>query len=170
MIAAQPTEGHVTGTVCSNPACDAVIDEAGAAFCPYCGARRVGGRDGADPLVGRSIMAGRYRVLFVEYDGDTDRIYRAEQILRGSVRTVAIKTLRSDFARDPQLIARFQREAQIVIGLEHPNTIRYIEFGELDEFDRTLFVAMEFVGAERLVDVLARGTLDVARAEVILVQ
>lgn len=44
-------------------------------------------------------------------------------------RPVAIKVLLAAHVRDPALRRRFIQECEIVVGLEHPNTIKFFEFG-----------------------------------------
>ena len=45
-------------------------------------------------------------------------------------RTVAIKILRSDLARDPAFLSRFRREAQSAAGLNHPAIVAVYDSGE----------------------------------------
>jgi serine/threonine-protein kinase len=45
-------------------------------------------------------------------------------------RSVAIKVLRADLAAEEQFRKRFMREAEIVSGLEHPNIVRVLDFGD----------------------------------------
>src|SRR5438105_1770539 len=68
-------------------------------------------------------------------------------------RDVAIKILPEGFADDPERVARFQREAQLLAALSHPNIAAI--YG-LDESGTTPFLAMELVDGESLAERLAR--------------
>jgi serine/threonine-protein kinase len=73
-----------------------------------------------------------------------------------SVRKVAVKTLLSQFAKDPQTVARFMREVGTVSELEHPNTIKVYDFGQI-EGSGDLYIAMELLQGTSLDDVVNRG-------------
>ena len=163
----------MSAITCPNTACGVQLQEGqDLRHCPRCGAflpiqQPV---NVADPLVGQPILSGKYRILKVIGEGGMGKVYLAEQKLGNATRKVAIKTLQPDLAQDPQIIARFHRETQTVIELEHPNTIKFYDFGELEDHGKKLFVVMEFIQGESLAHVLARGPIDLARAERIMSQ
>ncbi|MCW2912429.1 MAG: hypothetical protein JWN52_497 [Actinomycetia bacterium] len=100
--------------------------------------RLLGGRYELDGVIGRGGMAEVYRAR----DQRLDRI-------------VAIKTLRSDLARDPTFQARFRREAQSAASLNHPSVVAVYDTGE-DTIGDTLipYIVMEFVEGSTLRDLL----------------
>lgn len=80
-------------------------------------------------------------------------VYRARDLRLD--RVVAIKTLRSDLARDPTFQARFRREAQSAASLNHPSVIAVYDTGE-DMLDNNPvpYIVMEYVEGRTLRDVL----------------
>jgi beta-lactam-binding protein with PASTA domain/predicted Ser/Thr protein kinase len=80
-------------------------------------------------------------------------VYRARDLRLD--RVVAIKTLRSDLARDPTFQARFRREAQSAASLNHPSVIAVYDTGE-DTMDHNPvpYIVMEYVEGRTLRDVL----------------
>jgi tRNA A-37 threonylcarbamoyl transferase component Bud32 len=140
----------------------------GARFCAKCGALQPTEHKGPDPLVGQ-LIGGRYRVTGVLGEGGMGKVYVGEQQMGSTVRKVAIKTLHSHLSKDPSVLARFHRECGTVAQLEHPNTIKFYDFGATP--DGTLYIAMEFVDGKPLSDVIAReGALDPERVVKILRQ
>src|SRR5262245_54297910 len=71
-------------------------------------------------------------------------------------RDVALKLLPDHFADDPERLARFQREAQVLASLNHPNIAQI--YG-LEESDNTRCIVMELVEGETLQDRLKRGPI-----------
>ncbi len=86
-------------------------------------------------------------------------VYRAEQVFMK--RQVALKVLRSEWARDAEMAARFQREAELASRLDHPNVVRVFDFGRTAEGQ--LYLAMELV-VGRPLEALLSGPLPVAEA------
>jgi hypothetical protein len=80
-------------------------------------------------------------------------VYRARDLRLD--RVVAIKTLRSDLARDPTFQARFRREAQSAASLNHPSVIAVYDTGEdMLDHNPVPYIVMEYVEGRTLRDVL----------------
>jgi len=78
--------------------------------------------------VGQSL--GQYRIIRPLGRGGMGEVYEAEhQVLR---RSYALKLLPHDFATQSCALERFQREAQVMANLEHPNILKVDDFGETD--------------------------------------
>ncbi|MEM9193961.1 MAG: protein kinase [Myxococcota bacterium] len=139
-----------------------------ARFCLQCGAMmEQEAPEGSDPLVGQ-IFQNRYRIKNVIGEGGMGKVYLAEQRMGTKTRDVAVKTLHPELSGDPQLVARFYRECETVIDLSHANTIKFFDFGELD--DKTLYIVMEYIEGESLAHALQRGAMPPERVDKILVQ
>jgi Tol biopolymer transport system component/predicted Ser/Thr protein kinase len=102
---------------------------------------------------------GVYEVLETLGAGGMGQVFRARDTTLG--RDVAIKILPEDFTHDPERVARFRREAQILASLNHPN-IGAI-YG-LDETSSTQFLVLELVDGESLAARLERGPLGLNEA------
>src|SRR5881628_2716476 len=76
-------------------------------------------------------------------------------------REVALKLLPDHFADDPERIARFQREAQVLASLNHPNIAQI--YG-LEESGNTRCIVMELVEGETLQERLKRGPIPIDEA------
>src|SRR5512142_1530143 len=114
----------------------------------------------SDPLVGK-VLADRCAILERIGEGGTGVVYKAKQL---SVdRVIAIKVLGAHVSTDPSWVKRFHNEARAASRLDHPNTVRLIDFGQTKE--GLLFIAMEFLHGKSLRDVLEKeGKLPIPRA------
>lgn len=138
---------------------------AGARFCLKCGSSL---ESHEDALIG-TMVHDRYRVGRMIGEGGMGRVYRATQQMGTATRTVAIKVLHAEHSADPTLRRRFDRECEVVIGLSHPNTIRFHDFGALD--DGRLFIVMEHIEGPSLGDVLRQeGPMEANRVETLVQQ
>jgi serine/threonine protein kinase len=103
-------------------------------------------------LVGREV--GPYRIVSPLGAGGMGEVYRAHDSKLG--RDVAIKTLPAEFARNPERLARFRREARTLASLNHPNIAAIYGVEESGDVD---CLVLELVEGETL-----RGPLSLERA------
>jgi len=99
---------------------------------------------------------GGYDVVGALGAGGMGEVYRARDRKLG--REVALKVLPDDVSADPDRLARFEREARTVAGLNHPSIVTLYSF-ETEE--NTTFLTMELVEGESLERHLAAGALPV---------
>ncbi|NYI05378.1 Stk1 family PASTA domain-containing Ser/Thr kinase [Allostreptomyces psammosilenae] len=101
-------------------------------------------------------LGGRYELGSVLGRGGMAEVYLGHDIRLG--RTVAVKTLRADLARDPSFQARFRREAQSAASLNHPAIVAVYDTGE-DYVDGVSipYIVMEYVDGSTLRELLHSG-------------
>ena len=100
-----------------------------------------------------------YRLTAKLGEGGMGEVYRATDTKLG--REVAIKVLPASFSRDPQSLARFEREAKALAALNHPHIAGIHGF---DADQGTHFLVLELVEGETLGERLRRGPLPVKEA------
>jgi serine/threonine-protein kinase len=104
------------------------------------------------------LLGGRYQVGELIGRGGMAEVHAGHDTRLG--RTVAIKMLRSDLARDPSFLARFRREAQSAAGLNHPAIVAVYDSGEDEETESgggkvaLPYIVMEYVEGRTLREVL----------------
>ncbi|MFN8547186.1 MAG: protein kinase [Candidatus Eisenbacteria bacterium] len=110
-------------------------------------------------LLGVGSRLGPYEIVAPLGLGGMGEVYRARDTRL--LREVAIKGLTSAFSGDPERLARFEREAQLLAALNHPN-IGGI-FG-LEEKEGTPYLVLELIEGESLAARLAEGALPLREA------
>src|SRR5688572_17756924 len=137
-------------------------------FCPRCGSRyeheRFCPEDGApteplpdagphkDALIG-TLVDGRYRIDAQIGEGGMGVVYRALHIALN--KTLALKVLRGEMAKDAEVVQRFIQEAQAATSIGHENIIDINDFGRLP--DGTVYFVMEYLNGLPLNDLIKRG-------------
>ena len=105
------------------------------------------------------IRLGPYEISTQIGAGGMGEVYRATDTRLG--RTVAIKVLPGHVAADPDLKARFEREARTLSSLSHPHICTIYDVGDQDG---TGFLVMELLEGETLAQRLQKGPLPLAQA------
>ena len=117
----------------------------------------------AAPVLGMSLSPGsklgHYDVTSLLGEGGMGQVWQATDTQLG--REVALKILPEAFAADPDRLARFTREAQILASLNHPN-IAQIHGTEESEWTRAL--VLELVEGPRLAERIAKGPIPLDEA------
>ena len=119
-------------------------------------------------LIGQTL--GTYRILEKVGEGGMGEVYRARDSALD--RDVAIKLLPASYSRDPEWLARFEREAKSIAQLSHPNILHIYEFGRAPlegaastSGQTTLtYAVMELLAGETLRARLARGPIHPRKA------
>src|SRR6266516_523814 len=102
---------------------------------------------------------GSHEITALLGRGGMGEVYRARDTKLK--REVAIKILPEEFSRDRDRVARFQREAEVLASLNHPNIAGIYD---LEEAEGARFLVLEFVEGETLADRLRRGPIPIEQA------
>src|SRR4051812_18556945 len=100
-------------------------------------------------LLGR-VVAGKFTIEAPIGAGAMGEVFRARHVVLDTV--IALKIMRPDIAKDPMFQERFYREAKAASRLDHPNSVRVLDFGV--EPDGLVYIAMEFLHGRDLLSVL----------------
>ena len=112
-----------------------------------------------DGLAEGDVLADRYLLGSVVGHGAMGEVHLAEDLRLA--RPVAIKSLRPELARYPDVRQRFGQEARSAARISHPNVVRVYDTGEQGDIP---YLVMECLPGTSLVDELAWGTLEPRRA------
>ena len=100
-----------------------------------------------------------YEITGLLGKGGMGEVYRARDTKLK--RQVAIKILPDEFSRDTDRVSRFQREAEVLALLNHPNIAAIYDLQEVND---SRFLVLELVEGETLADRIARGCISVGEA------
>ena len=114
-------------------------------------------------MIGKSVS--HYEITALLGEGGMGQVYRASDTKLK--RDVALKILPESFAQDPQRMGRFQREAEVLASLNHPNIAGV--YG-LEREGETHAIAMELVEGETLAARISKGAIPLAEALKIALQ
>ncbi len=110
-------------------------------------------------MIGK-ILGERYEILSRLGGGGMALVYKGRDIRLN--RLITIKVLRPEYTSDKDFIRRFNREAQSVAVLSHPNIVSLYDGGQEDEI---YYLVMEYVQGENLKDLINRsGSLSIEKA------
>ncbi len=106
-----------------------------------------------DPRIGM-VLQDRYRIVRKLGDGGMGSVYEGEHV--SIKRRVAIKVLHSQFAHNPEIVARFHREAEAANSIGHPNIVEVTDMGRLP--DGAAYMVLEFLkGRDWAADIEREG-------------
>src|SRR5438105_7151647 len=110
-------------------------------------------------LLGATVE-GRYKIAQLIGEGGMCAVYRAEDRRRSL--QVALKVMPAARGADPEMAARFNREAAAGKHIHHPNVTAIFDTGTLP--DGSLYLVMELLDGELLGDLIEKGPLPIPRA------
>ncbi len=117
--------------------------------------------EGDDPFLGK-VLGETYEIARLVGEGGMGRVYEARH-LRLKDRRFAVKVLHPELARQPDVVARFQREAESASSIAHPNVVDVFDVHKTA--DGVPYLVGEFLQGEELGDHIKRnGKLPVAQA------
>jgi len=99
-----------------------------------------------------TLLGGTYRIVRLIGSGGMGQVYEATHE-RLAVR-YAVKIVRADVRDQPEALARFMREAQVMSRLRHPGIVAIVDFNTLP--NGSAFLVMEYLEGESLGKVIAR--------------
>ena len=119
------------------------------------------GAEGVDRLVGK-VLGEAYQIVRIVGEGGMGRVYEARH-LRLKDRRFAIKVLHAEMARDPDVVARFQREAESASSIDHPNVVDVYDVHKTP--DGIPYIVGEFLEGKEFGDQLAQqGKVEITTA------
>jgi eukaryotic-like serine/threonine-protein kinase len=115
-------------------------------------------QDRARAFIG-TVISGRYRIVDLIATGGMGAVYLGEHVLMH--KRVAVKILHPEVDDQPEIVARFEREAVVGAHVRHPNIAHATDFGKLD--DGAYFLVLDYIEGRNLGDVIREGPLPFSR-------
>ncbi len=106
-----------------------------------------------------TLISGRYRIEGVLGTGGMGTVYLAQHVLMR--KRVALKMLHAETSQNPELVARFEREAVAMSRAEHPNIAIATDFGRAE--NGAFFLVLEHLEGYSLRDAFRSGPIEVRR-------
>ncbi len=120
-----------------------------------------------EPDLSGQTIAGRYRVIRQLGEGGMGVVYQA--IDERLDKPVALKVLKEDFSKRPDIVARFTQEAKSAARIKHENVLDVTDYGKTES--GSYYIAMELLVGSDLADALRKDDpMTVERATDIAVQ
>src|SRR6266404_215907 len=119
-----------------------------------------------DDLEKGTVLAGRYEILQLLGRGGMGAVYKARDSELD--RIVALKLIRSELAKNPEILRRFKQELILARQVTHKNVIRIFDLGQSDGIK---FITMDFVEGQNLRELLLeRGKFPAEQAARVMLQ
>ncbi len=106
------------------------------------------------------VINGRYKLIDELGRGSFATVYIARDTKNNHI--YAVKVMHAEFADDGELLARFQREAHILLHLNDPHIVRIFDYGDEDDIH---YIVMDYIDGQNLkYYTLTHGQMEAARA------
>ncbi len=110
-------------------------------------------------MTGR-VIKGRYKLIDERGRGSFATVYIARDLEDNSI--YAIKMMHVELSNDDELLARFQREAHILLNLSDPHIVRIVDYGNDDNM---YYIVMDYIDGQNLkYHMLTEGQMDTLHA------
>lgn len=106
-----------------------------------------------------TVVSGRYRIVDLIATGGMGAVYLGEHVLMH--KRIAVKILHPEVDDQPEIVARFEREAVVGAHVRHPNIAHATDFGKLD--DGAYFLVLDYIEGRNLGDLIREGPIAAPR-------
>jgi eukaryotic-like serine/threonine-protein kinase len=106
-----------------------------------------------------TVVSGRYRIVDLIATGGMGAVYLGEHVHMH--KRIAVKILHPEVDDQPEIVARFEREAVVGAHVRHPNIAHGTDFGKLD--DGAYFLVLDYIEGRNLADLIREGPMPAPR-------
>jgi serine/threonine protein kinase len=106
-----------------------------------------------------TVVSGRYRIVDLIATGGMGAVYLGEHVHMH--KRIAVKILHPEVDDQPEIVARFEREAVVGAHVRHPNIAHATDFGKLD--DGAYFLVLDYIEGRNLGELIREGPIAVSR-------